>query len=114
MPCNNATSGFLERAICQGKILGLFAGSLTLWGGDAGSTVEFRPRQALEKPLPAITDAPFLTADQVEDALVRDDELVLGVTLNEHARAYPINQLTGPRREIINDSLGGERFAATW
>jgi hypothetical protein len=30
------------------------------------------------------------------------------------ARAYPINMLTGPRREIINDELGGKAIAATW
>ena len=30
------------------------------------------------------------------------------------ARAYPINMLTGPSREIINDVLGGVPIAATW
>ena len=31
-----------------------------------------------------------------------------------HARAYPINMLTGPHREIINDKIGETAFAATW
>jgi len=43
-----------------------------------------------------------------------DNELVLGLELNGEARAYPINMLTGPSREIINDTLGGIPIAATW
>jgi hypothetical protein len=45
---------------------------------------------------------------------VTDNELVLGVVVNGEARAYPINMLTGPSREIINDTLGGTAIAATW
>jgi hypothetical protein len=30
------------------------------------------------------------------------------------SRADPINMLTGPQREIINDRLGGRAIAATW
>ena len=41
-------------------------------------------------------------------------ELVLGVTIGQESRAYPINMLTGPDREIINDTLGGKAIAATW
>ena len=40
--------------------------------------------------------------------------LVLGVTVGEESRAYPINMLTGPSREILNDALGGRAIAATW
>ena len=43
-----------------------------------------------------------------------DDELVLGVVVEGQARAYPINMLTGPRREIVNDRLGDVPIAATW
>ena len=53
----------------------------------------------------AIVDAPYLPASQVADQ-VRDNELVLGVSVGGAARAYPINMLTGPRREIVNDRLG--------
>ena len=45
---------------------------------------------------------------------VKDEELVLGVVVKGEARAYPINMLTSPRREIINDKLGGQAIAATW
>ena len=41
-------------------------------------------------------------------------ELVLGVTVGKESRAYPINMLTGPSREILNDTLGGQAIAATW
>jgi len=72
----------------------------------------FNPRN-LMKPFRAIVNAPFITADEVTDQ-VTDNELVLGVVVNGAARAYPINMLTGPRREIINDTLGGQHIAATW
>jgi hypothetical protein len=39
---------------------------------------------------------------------------VLGVVVGKEARAYPINMLTNPTREIINDKLGGRAIAATW
>jgi hypothetical protein len=48
------------------------------------------------------------------ERVVRPNELVLGVVVEGKARAYPINMLTGPRREIINDELGGKAIAATW
>jgi hypothetical protein len=65
------------------------------------------------RPFKAITNAPTVPANQAE-RFVRDDELVLGVEINGSARAYPINMLTNPTREIINDSLGGQHIAATW
>lgn len=71
----------------------------------------FQPR-TLMKPLPAIEDAPFIKAGEVNS--IGDKDLVLALTLNGHSRAYPINMLTGPRREIINDTLGGTSIAATW
>lgn len=73
---------------------------------------EFRPIRLLAQQ-PAIRDVPVLQANKVQDE-VDDRELVLGVTLNGDSRAYPINMLTGPRREIINDRLGGTSIAATW
>jgi hypothetical protein len=75
---------------------------------------DFSPRTVIKKAFPAITDAPVVAASKVTDEIVRDDELVIGVVHNDKARAYPVNQLTGPRREIINDKLGGGPIAATW
>ncbi len=73
---------------------------------------EFDPHRACQ-PRTAITDAPTIAAGDVTDQAA-DKELVLGVVVNGEARAYPINMLTGPSREIINDSLGGRDIAATW
>jgi hypothetical protein len=42
-----------------------------------------------------------------------DRQRVLGVRVGKDARAYPINMLTGPDREIINDTLGEKAIAAT-
>lgn len=80
--------------------------------GRKKTTKEFKPR-VLMKPRRAIVDAPFILADEVKDQ-VSDNELVLGVVINGVARAYPINMLTGPSREIINDKLGKREIAATW
>lgn len=76
---------------------------------------EFNPRIAIEHSFPPIVEPESVSAQQGEtDKWVRDDELVLGVVIDGAARAYPINTLNGPRREIINDELGGRSIAATW
>ena len=74
---------------------------------------DFRPIVVVPKAFPAIKNADFVSAT-VADKVVRDEELVLGVEINGEARAYPINMLKGPSREIINDKLGGQHIAATW
>ena len=71
-----------------------------------------RPRRVVA-PQRAIVDAPVIDAKDVKGQ-VADGELVLGVAVNGQARAYPINMLTGPRREIVNDTLGKRAIAATW
>ncbi len=108
-------------------LLGLLVivwGSLQLW--HRGTTTnadmleefvssgddEFAPIRVVP-PFPPITKIPVVKADQAGDK-VSDEELVLGVVVNGKARAYPINVLTGPRREILNDQLGGRAIAATW
>ena len=75
--------------------------------------LEFRPRVVIRRPFPAIKTPPFLAAKDVGDS-IDGGELVLGVVVNDKPRAYPINMITGPRREIINDTLGGRFIAATW
>ncbi len=76
-----------------------------------GQVDDYQPKQVLRNPIRAITNPPIAAVD---DAEIDGDELVIGVEVNGEARAYPINQLTGPRREIINDKLGGQAIAATW
>jgi hypothetical protein len=74
---------------------------------------EFRPMAvgSLVGRFRPITDFPVISAT---DSDLADNELVIGVTQGDAARAYPINMLTGPRREILNDTLGGRAIAATW
>jgi len=72
----------------------------------------FAPFQVVP-PFPAITNAPMVAGTSINGE-VTENELVLGVELNGESRAYPINMLTGPDREIINDRLGGVAIAATW
>ena len=74
---------------------------------------DFQPRTVMARPFRPIVDVPTMTAAQADQKL-RPRELVLGVVVEGSARAYPINMLTGPSREIINDNLGGRAIAATW
>lgn len=74
----------------------------------------FNPRKVIDRPFDPIVSPEIATAKEADGVMVKDEELVLGVVVGEAARAYPINTLTGPRREIINDVLGGRSIAATW
>jgi hypothetical protein len=85
---------------------------------NRGDAIENRaegyyPRKVLARALPPITDVPLMSAAEA-DKILNPAELVLGVVVEGQARAYPVNMLTGPRREIINDRLGGRAIAATW
>jgi len=72
----------------------------------------YRPVRFLDQQS-AIRDVPTIPGTDV-DRQVAGGDLVIGVVVNDDARAYPINMLTGPRREIMNDNLGGPAIAATW
>lgn len=65
------------------------------------------------RPFKPIKDARFIKASEVKNQ-VADNELVLAIEIEGEARAYPINMLCGPQREIINDTLGNRAIAATW
>ena len=80
---------------------------------SAGEPPTFQPRVVIERPFPAIRN-PRIVSRRVADLDLDDAELVLGVQIGTTARAYPINMLTGPRREIINDRLANQAIAATW
>lgn len=80
---------------------------------EASEERSFRPRTVIPRHIRPIVDAPVVAADKAGE-LVRDHDLVLGVAVNGEARAYPINLLCGPSREIVNDKLGGQAIAATW
>ncbi len=90
------------------------AGPATDWAiAQQDDEEAFRPRVVIPRAFPPITKFPVAQAAEAGDRIT-DRELVLGVVVNGKARAYPINVLTGPRREIINDTLGNQAIAATW
>jgi hypothetical protein len=84
---------------------------LFLLTGPAAPAQEYAPQKVLPVAIRAITDPKIVDADK---AKVAGNDLVIGVEIDGQARAYPINQLTGPSREIINDELAGTAIAATW
>ena len=48
----------------------------------------------------------------VADAPLEDDELVIGISIEGQAKAYPITVLRF--REMVNDELGGLPILVTW
>ena len=78
-----------------------------------GEDEEYAPRTLIRKPFPAIKNLKHYPAD-ADKVDVADEELVIGVEIGDESRAYPINMLKGPQREIVNDILDGENIAATW
>ncbi len=80
---------------------------------DERNANEFTPEVSFTPPMPPILRPRAFDAATASKR-VRPDELVLGVAHGDEFRAYPLNMLTGPNREIINDTLGGEEIAVTW
>jgi len=103
-----------QRAVAQGG-----GPRYPLGRPESPHDMRFRPRKvvrefpAIDVTSPASQRKHIRTAKQAAQQL-NDKELVLGVVVGGQARAYPINMLTGPVREIINDRLGGRAIAATW
>ncbi|HIG26795.1 MAG TPA: DUF3179 domain-containing protein [Verrucomicrobiales bacterium] len=87
----------------------VFSCSLLLMAQN--SDMEFNPKTVINRVFDPITDFPVISIAETE---LENNELVLGTVINDEARAYPINMLTGPRREILNDRLGNQAIAATW
>ena len=86
------------------------AGGPPLTAENPPSPESFHPNRAVDQP-PIVSGFKIVPAGKSK---IEDDELVLGVEINGKARAYPINMMTGPMREIFNDELGGLPIAATW
>jgi hypothetical protein len=73
---------------------------------------ELRPQQ---EPLTRFDVIPVGEAGEK----VERSELVLGVTIGQESRAYPLNMLAGREDssfnpEVLNDTLGGRSVAVTW
>lgn len=95
-------------SVCGVLLIAAYALRLPAQQGDA----DFRPQRVLAAQ-PPITEFPTKPVREAKDSL-NPSELVIGVTVGKEARAYPINMLTGPQREILNDTLGDKAIAATW
>ena len=63
-----------------------------------------------EDAIPALVNPTYLTAEQATD--LRPGELVIGVSINGDARAYPLATLSA--HEIVDDDIGGQHLAVTW
>ena len=87
------------------------AGMDQLRNPDPRHATDFRPIRVLKRR-PAIVNPPVASADDASG--LDSDELVLGIEIDEQARAYPLTMLNGPNREIFNDQLGDVPLAATW
>ena len=71
------------------------------------SIVSLLPKDAI----PAILDPRFISAEAAESQM-RDGDLVIGVSINGDARAYPMKMLS--EHEIVNDVVGEKPIAVTW
>ena len=81
-------------------------------GSRAPSPETFAPHRMLERQ-PVVSEYKIVDRSEAGEFL-EPDEYVLGVEIDGQARAYPINVMNGPAREIFNDELGGAAIAATW
>ncbi len=76
------------------------------------SPQSFYPMRVVRRP-PVLSGFEILSVADAIDR-VNDEELVLAVEIDGEARAYPLNVMTGPEREVFNDELAGRAIAATW
>ena len=117
------TPGLVIYLISSGKLESVFedVSSDTDYMADARASMlqppdrdptEFNPMSVVPEA-PVVQGFSFLTVDEAADRL-QDDELVMGLVVNGESRAYPVNMMHGPQREIFNDEVGGRAIAATW
>ena len=59
--------------------------------------------------IPGIINPVYVTA---EEASIADNSWILGVVINDQARAYSLNLLN--HHEIVNDVIDTTAFAAVW
>jgi hypothetical protein len=76
------------------------------------SPESFYPIEAVPRP-PVVSGFKILSVAEAV-GLVGDEEWVLALEIDGEARAYPLNVLDGPEREVFNDELAGRAIVATW
>lgn len=85
------------------------------WGAERQEPAEEFLPERVQLPVEPTTEVPVKPVREAKDAL-NPAELVLGVTIGDASRAYPINLLNEEhlRYKVLNDTLGGRPIAATW
>ena len=68
-----------------------------------------RPNSLPFDGIPPIYEPEFASASS---AALIDDELILGVSIGDEARAYPVTVLRF--REMVNDEIAGVPLLVTW
>jgi hypothetical protein len=96
---------------------GIVTGFILLARGlpvDATSDSRVFTPDRLLNPFPPMSSFRIVQATSLAANVVRDEESVLGVVLENEARAYPIESVKFINNEILNDELGGHPLAITW
>lgn len=112
----NRFSG-LHRRLWWAGVAGLVAALVSYWWFFSASPSP-RPEEFVTErcmlPQPAVTEFAVKSSAEGGDQ-VGDDDLVLGVVVEEAARAYPLAMLNAaPRTKVLNDVLGGKPIVVTW
>ena len=82
-------------------------------GGNSGDAVQnFDIITVLGKDSIPSRDNPRFVGPVDADRQMESFERVLGVSINDDHRAYPLNMLS--RHEIVNEPVGGKPVAVTW
>ncbi len=92
----------------------LLVPSLCLTMQQTSKELPFAPKRMMPKQDPILIDKYRIATVTEANVEIREQELVLGVALDGEARAYPLNRISGPKRELLNDTIGGKPIAVTW
>ncbi len=104
-----ANSSFLTRILNRTEAITVTG---TNGSSTAGTPREFDLVTLLSfDAIRSIEDPIHLERSRADD-LYQPGELILGIEINDDARAYSVPLLS--RHEIVNDVVGGEPVAITW
>lgn len=94
---------------------GVITETVVLRSDPATTPIEVRSLRIItllpKDGIPAIFDPRFVSAAEGAEQL-RDNDLVIGVSINGDHRAYGVAFLSS--HEIVNDTVGGRPIAVTW
>lgn len=98
---------------CAMLVVGVGVYCLTIGEPPPQTDPPFKPERYI-RPREPIVEITVRPRGEAEDKL-HSDELVLGITVGDESRAYPINQLNHEAaRKVLNDTLGGRPIVVTW